>query len=525
MTSLLHRIANGTPQAANPGPLDDFYYNPIDAATASAAGIRVTPDLALKLSAFYAAVRIKSGIFASLPWLLYKHMRTAGKERATDHRLYQTFHLRPNRWQTSFAFREMMYSWAMVRGNAYARIQDGPMGPDSEMVPLHPDRMAVSRLDNGRTRYRFQGDDGIQRDFDEAEIIHIPWTLIGSTDGITGVSLVRLAAESLGLASAAERYAGKMFADGSSHGIILEHPEQLGEETAKRIESSWQSSRSGANIHKVTVLEEGMKASRVGITAEDAQLLESRKFDVTVISRWTGLPPHILGDLERATFSNITEQSIEFLQYHLVPDLERWEQAIDVKMLTGAEQAEFFTEFLVDGLLRGSTKDRYAAFQMADWMTPNEKRAAENMAPLEGLDQPFMPVNKAPANSFPRQMQQGGQPPPSPSDDAARSERAFAMDAAGQVIRRETSTLTRLHKQAGADGALFVAEARRYYESDARAWLAENKGLSDQAAGAWCGEQAEDVEANGFETTSTWPERRQPVMADILVGVMRSRIG
>ncbi len=379
------------PEARVPGPFDDFWYNPVG--TMSTAGIRVTADTAFNVSAVYAAVRIVSETVAQIPLIIYRRMPNGGKQRADNHPLFTLLHDQPNPWQTSFEWREMMTGHLAIRGNAYNEIISGPRGAVDQLIPLHPDRVTVKQLENKRLAYEYRPMEGPARILNQDEVFHIRGL---SSDGITGISPIGLMRESIGLALATEKYGAGLFtSDGAIRGV-LKHPGVLTPEGRTNLKESFSKGAAGGTA----LLEEGLSWEKIGMTAEDAQFLMTRKFQINEFARWFNLPPHLLRDLDKATFSNIEQQAIDFISVSMMPWFRRWEQAITRDLILVPQT--FFAEFLVEGLLRGDTKTRYEAYASAitnGWMTRNEARIKENLNPLQGLDTPLAQMNMSPVQT------------------------------------------------------------------------------------------------------------------------------
>ena len=306
-------------------PWGDFWFEPVSVRTSS--GTRVSADSAMRLSAVYACVRILAETLAMLPIVLYRQRSDGGKERVTDHWLYRLLAKRPNRWQNAFEWREMLQGHLALRGNAYNQIIANSRGEIAELVPVHPDRISVEMLDNGDYRYRVTDRQGGSRPVARGEI----WHLRGlSSDGLTGLSPIELARENFGVALAAQDYGARFFAnDAKPTGGWIEFPGNFKDKAARDVfRESFQAAQSGANRGKILVLENGMKYNEVGVTNKDAQFLELRKFQIADVARVFRVPPHMIADLDRATFSNIEQQSLEFIMHTVTPWAERWEASI-----------------------------------------------------------------------------------------------------------------------------------------------------------------------------------------------------
>lgn len=356
------------------------------------SGLSITPETALQVTTVYAAVRALSEGVASLPLLLYRRRADGGKERAAEHPLFRLLHRRPNPWQTSYEWREMMQGHVLLRGNAYSWKNAVANGRVRELIPLHPDRMEVEQADDFTLRYHYRPHNAAARTFTQNEVFHLRGL---SSDGITGLNPIRLHRESIGLASATLRHGAALFGNGAQPGGVLEHPNALGDQALKHLQQSLEENYSRGNAHRPMVLEEGMKWHQVGLSNEDAQYLETRKFERSDIAAIFGVPPHKVGDLERATFSNIEQQSLEWVRDSLRPWLVRWEQALLRDVLPEGTN-ELFVEHLVEGLLRGDSTARKEFYSsMLNWgvLNPNEVRERENLNPRPGGDRYFAPGN------------------------------------------------------------------------------------------------------------------------------------
>lgn len=362
----------------------------------SSTGISVTPERALTITTVYACIRVLAESVAQLPLIVYKRLPDGGKVRAPEHPLYRILHDSPNEFQTSFEWREMLQGHTCLRGNSYAFI-NRVRGEVRELLPIHPDRVVVEQSPQWRPIYKVTMDSGEVKPFQQRDILHIKGL---SSNGYVGLSPVSLFREALGLALATEKHGGKLFGNGTRLGGILTHPGTLKQETHNRIKKSWEESHAGLeNAFKTALLEEGMDWKSVGMTSEDAQFLETRKFQRGEIASIYRVPPHMIGDLERSTNNNIEQQSLEFVIYSLTPWLKRWESRLSKDLLSPQDQEIYVIEFLEDGLLRGDFKTRVFGYQSAlnnGWMSPNEVREKENLNPVPGGDQFMRPLNMTP---------------------------------------------------------------------------------------------------------------------------------
>ena len=389
--SFFDRYRGSGASSGDRSPYGEFWFEPVSARTGS--GMRVSPDSALRLAAVYACVRILAETMASLPLVVYQRRADGGKDKVTDHWLYRLMAKRPNRFQNPFEWREMLQGHLALRGNAYNQIITNPRGEIIELMPIHPDRVKIELLPSGEYRYRVTDRSGKEVILPRGDV----WHLRGlSSDGLMGMSPIELARENLGMALAAQDYGARFFAnDAKPTGGWIEFPGTFKDNEAKKVfRESYQQAQSGANRGKVLVLENGMKFHEVGVTNKDAQFLELRKFQITDIARLFRVPPHMIADLERATFSNIEQQSLEFVMHTMTPWAERWEASIESELLLEGDDIEI--EFDFANLMRGDAASRSSYYQSGiqnGWLTRNEARIAENLNPIDGLDQPLRPLN------------------------------------------------------------------------------------------------------------------------------------
>jgi len=349
------------------------------------SGKAVTERSAMQMTAVYSCVRILSEAVAGLPLHLYKYTDSGGKAMALDHSLYRLLHDEPNPEMSSFVFRETLMTHLLLWGNAYAQIIRNGKNEIVALYPLMPNKMSVDRDENGRLYYTYYrgSDEAIKnKEFavtlQPSDVLHIPGL---GFDGLVGYSPI-------GMAIACEEYGAKFFANGAAPGGVLEHPGTI--KDPQRVRESWQSTFGGSgNANKIAVLEEGMKYTPIGISPEQAQFLETRKFQINEIARIFRVPPHMVGDLEKSSFSNIEQQSLEFVKYTLDPWVIRWEQSIQRSLLSRDEKAVYFVKFNLEGLLRGDYQSRmngYAIGRQNGWMSANDIRELENLDRIPAED-------------------------------------------------------------------------------------------------------------------------------------------
>lgn len=375
----------------------------------SSAGKNVNERSAMQMTAVYSCVRILAEAVAGLPLHLYQYKEDGGKERAIDNNLYHLLHDEPNKEMSSFIFRETLMTHLLLWGNAYAQIIRNGKGEVVALYPLMPNKMQVDRDENGELYYIYTRSsdeaktmEGVTVYLTPRDVLHIPGL---GFDGLVGYSPIAMAKNAIGLAIATEEYGAKFFANGAAPSGVLEHPGTI--KDPSRLRENWNSTFGGsANSGKVAVLEEGMKYTPISISPEQAQFLETRKFQIDEIARIFRVPPHMVGDLEKSSFSNIEQQSLEFVKYTLDPWVIRWEQSLSRALLNEDEKRKYFFKFNLEGLLRGDYESRmsgYAVARQNGWMSANDIRELENMDKIPAEDGGdlylingnMLPLNKA----------------------------------------------------------------------------------------------------------------------------------
>lgn len=354
----------------------------------STSGKLVNEFTAMQTTAVYACVRILAETLAALPLQMYCYTAT-GKERVYNHPLYHLLHDEPNPEMTSFIFRETLMSHLLIWGNAYAQIIRDRLGRVQGLYPLRPDKISVCRDSQGKIFYLYTktsdenpnirpyGQVALQKE----EVLHIPGL---GFDGLVGYSPIAMARNAVGMTMACEEYGASFFANGASPSGVLEHPGVL--KDPSKVRDSWNAVYQGSgNAHKVAVLEEGMKYQQIGIPPEEAQFLETRKFQLDEIARLYRIPPHMIGDLEKSSFNNIEQQSMEFVKYTLDPWVIRWEQAMQKALFLPEEKKQYFLKFNVNGLMRGDYESRMTGYSIGrqnGWLSANDIREMEDMNPV-----------------------------------------------------------------------------------------------------------------------------------------------
>ena len=418
----------------------------------SSAGTIVNEDTALQVGAVFACVSRLSETVGSLPIILYKR-EGDGKSRAAEKNLYRVLHDLPNPEMTAMTFKETMMTHCLLYGRSFAEIVRDNRGQIIELWPIMPYRVRIDTT-KGRTEYVITLHDNKEKRLSRDQMFYMPWL---TNNGVEAYRPIQLAREIIGLAMATEQFSAKYFKNGTNTGGVVEHPGKLSDPAFTRLQKSMQEKYEGlGNAHRMLLLEEGMKFQKIIIPPNDSQMLESRKHQVEEVARFYNVPPHIIQDLSRATFSNIEEQGTYYAVHTIRPWAVRWEQAIYRCLLTEAEKKIYFAELLFDALMRGNIQSRYQAYSVArQWgfMSVNEIRQKENMNPIgEQGDVYLQPMNMIDAENAEELEELNTKPEEEKSfvkdleTRKAEASNRFAVtqsyksvfeDAAARVVRRE----------------------------------------------------------------------------------------
>jgi HK97 family phage portal protein len=370
--------------------------------TNTTAGIVVDKDTAMTLSAVWRAVSILSSSIAQLPVGLYRKEKGGDIKEITDHPGIELLR-KPNGLQTGYIFRESMQYNILTWGNGYAFIErDGTFRPTRFEI-LDPAKIDIEVA--GDLLYYVREFTRTEGDF----ILHVPAL---SFDGVLGKSPIQVAKESIAGGLATQQFGNKFFASGAKQSGILTHPGRLGDKGTQNLRKSFNKIMKD-DEGGTMILEEGLQYHPISIPPDQAQFLDSRKFSVNEVARWYGVPPHLLGDLDRATYSNIEQQSIEFVMYSLMPWIRRWEDELNRKLLTEQEKQDHYFKFNINGLLRGDSKTRFEAYGLAldrGWMNIDEVRALEEMNNIPGgMGKKYLiQVNRTPIDQLGNEKENSG---------------------------------------------------------------------------------------------------------------------
>jgi HK97 family phage portal protein len=417
----------------------------------SKTGMAVNHSSALTSTAVYAAIRLLADTVAQLPLPLYRVQANGGKKRATDHPLYRLLQLRANPEMSAFTFRQTLAGHQVGWGNGYAEIEWSSSGYPKALWPLMPSATYLSRLANGSLVYDTYIEGYGYFRLPAWRVLHVRGF---GGDGLMGYSPIRLHAETIGLDLGTREHGATFFANGARPGVVLTHPELLDDEAVERMKASWNDAYAGLkNAHRVAILEEGVQIQQMGIPPNEAQFLETRRYQLQEIARIYRIPPHLLQDRQTGAQSMVEQLSREFVDYTLLPLLKSFEQEMTWSLLADDENDRFAIEHLVDGLLRGNTKDRHEAQAIGrqnGWLSVNDIRRMENLDPIEGGDAYLTPLNMVESGKQPTPTQGSGKVVDGKVDGRAIPEKTAQERRSEpeqvEKLRKRRSTLLEAHR-------------------------------------------------------------------------------
>ncbi len=388
-----------------------WFSSALGGASASKSGIHVTPESAMGFIAVYAAVRLLSESVAQLPCNLYRRTDKKGnRDKATDHSLFDKLRHAPNDWMTAFDYHEYQQGALGLRGNSYNRVMRSGSGEIDAIIPLDPSQVIV-RVDSNRMPVF---------DLLEQNEFNVPYSKMHhiaafKTNAYVGLSPIQAGREGIGLALATEQHASEIFSNGTNLKGTLERDwvqgaKPLGKEQVDALKAQWNKLYRGLGASDdIAVLQDGFKFKSISMSNEDAQLLASRAHSINEVARLYNIPPHMIQSLDKATFSNIESQALQYVMYSLMPWVKRHEAAMMRDLLTQEERKDYYIEFNVSGLLRGDMATRfnsYAQGRQWGWLSVNDIRRLENLPPLskdQGGDIYLQPMNMVDAGDYQKQ--------------------------------------------------------------------------------------------------------------------------
>lgn len=401
------------------------------------AGVYISPESSLQCAAVLACVRVKSESLASLPLNIYRKLPNGGKELAEDLPLQEVLSYQPNGWMTSFEFRELLHSWVLLWGNAYALIKAGRRGAVDELIPLHPSRMEVKRLENGRLRYYYrEAERPVPVEYSQDEILHLRWL---SQDGVTGYVPTTLSRDAIALARAAELQSSAFYGNGAKAGTVIETSQPQKPEAMQRFRQSWEDFHRGPDkANRTAVLPYGLSIKELSVHNDNS--VEMQRWMTEQIARCYRIPTYMIGDLTKSSYSSVEQQGRDFVTFSLMPDLRRWESAIRRDLIVDDKQ--YFAQFDVTALMAGDYEAR-SKYAREMWnlgvLSINEIRSMEGLNPIDGGEKRFVQVNMQLLDAFTTENPTGqAEPsgPPEPPAAAAEEGRSTARLLFRQTLRR-----------------------------------------------------------------------------------------
>lgn len=483
------------------------------------AGVYISPETALECSAVLSCVRVLSESVASLPLNVYRRLPGGGKEIAEDLPLQEIVAHQPNSWMTSFEFRELMQSWLLLWGNAYAFIKSGRRGAVTELIPLHPSRMEVKRLENGRLRYDYTPPDKVDPDkYTQDQIMHLRWL---SQDGVTGYVPTTLSRDAIALARATELHSGAYFGNGAFAGSVIETDEPHKPETLERLRRAWEDMhRGGDKAFRTAVLPHGMHVKELTRNNHNDELVETRRWQLMEVARCYRVPPHLIGELKDVRHSTVEQGAIDFVTFSLMPHLRRWQGCFRRDLIV--DDRNYFVEFDINSLMAGDYAARSQFLREMfhiGVLSVDEVRAAIGYNPLpdENGDKRFIQVNMQLLEAFTAQAPTAGldspevqaaadaavEPATTPSGSPAPADEPTPGSEAREVLWK--STLRRL-AAIEADGIL----ERRKKPAKLQAWLVAH----EQRMRTELRDAAEATGRDIDDFVSAWAEKSRDLLLE-----------
>ena len=508
--SILEQLRSPAPLRASYAPWDDFWFKGVPQRAGLLAP--VSGEQAMRLTTVWACiVRLGQGM-ASAPLGLYRR-NGDDRERAVEHPLYRRLHLFPNGWMTAFELEQMAMTHQSLRGNFYARSLERTDGHVAGLLPLSPDRVTPRALPSGRLQYEHRRQDGAVDVYAQGDIHHRRGL---SMDGIVGLSPIEYNALTLGLAAAGDAYVSNTFSGSAVPPFALRHPAVLEEPDQDRLRKSLAKYTAG---DKYLILEEGMEVSPLGISARDAQILDTRKASKEDIAAIFNVPLHMLqiASPGAVSYASVEMNDLGFVLHTLLPWARSNEQAISRDLLSDREQAFLYAEYSLDALLRGDSAARaafYRALAELEAITPNEVRRKENMPPLPGGNQ----VVKVPPKPAPRDRtdEDDERDPRGRPRGQTRAE-LIVVEAAARVVQKEIAAATKAAKRFAADAKGWQAWCAEFY-TDHAGFIAHVLKLPSHQATQYAEAQCRALADKGVGVMQDWEGRIVPQLAALALG-------
>jgi HK97 family phage portal protein len=498
-------------------PSSDYWYTPIG--QMSKAGVQVNEDQLLRISAVLQGIRFPSQTLAALPKFVYRHLEDGrSREKERGHYLNRLIRYQPNPWQTAFQFIEMMTAQMLLKGFGFAQKIFDDAGNIEALIPLKPERLVkVEQRPNYMLRFLYRREDGKPRNILQEEVFFLPG--FGVRDFL-GLPLEQLMTDTAGLELAIESYGSNFFSNSAMPRVVLSSPKVVSDKARDRMAADWNRAFSSEKQHSTAFLEEDTKVQHLSTKNDEAQFIESRKFLIAEFSRYLDVTPHRLSDMEKSSYNNMEQMSLETVIYTLTPLVARWEQCCYRDLLSEEDkEAGRFIEFSLDGLLRGDTSARSQFYKdgiYAGWLKRNEVREKENHNPVEGLDDPLQPQNYVPIDpetGEPRMPAQTPQSPPPqetqspPSQEETRAQ-MITVAAAERVTRKEVQAISRWKERKAGSAPDWRKQIEAFYAEHA-ALVAKAMAINEEIAKKYCDVQcaiALKFGPDAIDKTKAWCE-------------------
>lgn len=483
------------------------------------SGVEVTHETALSSTAIFAGVRLLSEALGTVPFNVYRLGESARtREVDREHPVHRVLHDEFNPELTAAEGRSILLANAIFTGNGYAEIQRDGAGRVRALWPLWPHRVKPTRTPSGALVYVVRPPDAPNVVLDSDDVFHIRGFALG---GLVGLDTVATMRESIGLTLAAEKFGSTFFGRGASPTGVLKHPATLSPTALETLRQSWRGGLSDA--HRIRILEEGMSFEALSVPPEAAQFLETRRFQILEVARLLNMPPHLLRDLERATFSNIEAQGIEFVRYTLRPWAVLIEQRAN-RMLPESDRRTHYTKHVLEGLLRGDMKTRFESYAIGrnwGWLSANDVLELEDRNPIPDGDMYLVPSNMMPAELV-GAMAANPEPEPEPEppepaeDDEDDDELDESMRLALAAVERHERWPGEVRDRRNAAARVAVRDGMRGLMQRVAAELVgrEIKSIRDFLASGVPGVQA--FQAYADRAYSQWPATVRAAFLDTL---------
>jgi HK97 family phage portal protein len=500
-------VNSGALRAGTPSPIDDYWYHPYGYGEATASGIRVNPEQAMRLATVMACTYITARAMGMIPLKVYRRRPDGGSEVATNHPLFDVLYSSPNNWQTATEWRQMMQVHFELRGNAFSEIIPGPRGAVDQLIPLHPDLVSIETLGNGKLRYQYSDPNGGRRPILQRDMFHLRNV---SLDGIQGLSTVSAACETIGAGLGAQDYANRFLANDAKPGIVITGANFKDPADKEAFKNNLRQEQTGRNRHGAMVLPVGLDAKNLGVTNVDAQLLETRKYNRSELGAIWGIPLHKLGETDKvATYSSVEQAEIGFVTHCVLPRAIAWEQAIvrDLIIAPGT----FFAKYSLQSLMRGDMVSRNNAYAQGiqwGWLCPNDIRGFEDMNPIPGGDTFLIPGNMNIRGADGRPIVVNT-PQALPSPGADKRVVPIVIAAAERCVRKEVSAVQKLRAKSDQD---FKASLKTFY-AEHRGFISEVMTVPADSARMYCETNCKSIE------TATSPEEVEAKIRDEMESV------